>query len=550
MNRKGSQALFVALLLVVTGLVYLQASQFGFLSFDDTPYILDNESIRHWASLPAFFATDLWQQSSPGAIYYRPLFLSWTLLSYKLFGLHGGLWHLSSVAVYLAGVLLGWGLAKKLSGNDFVAAAAALLFALHPAHVESVSWLSAVVEPLLSVFFFAGFLAYFKWRESARREWLFACAILVTLALFTKETGAALPVLILAYEVLFPREPNEPSPRKPWVPLAVSMVAAILAYAAARAIAMPALVKAQEHRTWLDVVRMGPMLILTYLKQAVWPVHLAAWYDVRLIEKVSWSNFFLPLLAVIVLAAFTVWALFRKRTLGFFLLWWWVAIGPAIAGVLSLPEFDLAHDRYGYLASYGLCLLMASALAWIPAGSHELFGYPMPRVLALTAVTVALALLSTNQVATWKNDRVLYTHAVEVSPTALRPHALLGNEYLKHGNFTRALELYRETRDLAPGNWQANYAYAIALYKTRHLDEAAEALHRTLQLDPRANAVYPLLAEIRLSQGRADEALAILQSGLPVVANAQPLEDELARVRSFQQENQTKNQNGPETKKR
>ena len=546
-SRRSAYLLFM---IGITAVIYLQTARFSFLALDDTPLIVNNESMRHWSSLPTFFATDMWQGAHPGSLmYYRPLLLCWLLLNFKLFGLHGSLWHSAAVVLYLSGVLLAWRLAIKLTNNELTAAAAALFFAVHPVHVESVAWLSAAVDPLLSVFCFGGFLAYFRWRENGRREWLIASGMLVALSLFTKEAGAVLPVLIILYELLFPARVEGSHSRRRWLALAATVSIPVIVYVFARAMVLSSLVKMQDQRTWLDVVRMAPKLILIYLQQAVWPVHLAAAYDVRRIESASLVNFYLPLMIALGFAALTVWALLKKRAVGFFLLWWWVAIGPAIVGVLTFPEFDFAHDRYGFLGLYGLCFLGASLLPLLPDSGGQMFGFPTTHSLALLCVTSVLAVLSVRQVEWWKSDIEMYKHAIEVSPRAIRPHGMLGNEYLKRGKFAEALQLYRETVDLDPQNWRTNYAYAAALYRAGHLDESVTALARTVQLNPKADVAYPLWAEILLRQGRNEEAVQILERGSEVVDDPHPLQEEIIAIHSLKNLN-GQNLNGPETKKR
>ncbi len=549
MGSQLKRGAYLFFLLAATVLVYGRTTAFSFLAFDDTPSIVNNEAMRHWSSLPWFFSVDVWQGANPAALmYYRPVFQGWLLLNFKLFGLNGGLWHAAAILLYVVSILLAWKLASKLSSSEFVAAAAALLYALHPLHVESVAWLSGAVDPLMSIFFFGGFLAYFRWRETQKREWLLGCAALAALALFTKEAGMALPVLIATYEWMFPSGQNS---RKERISLAAALGITVLFYLAARAIALTSLVTRQDHRSWLDVLVMAPKLICLYLAKGLWPIHVAAWYDVRQGARFDFAGFYGPLLLVLALAAGTVWLLRRRAKTGFFLLWWWIALGPAIAGVLTLPEFDLAHDRYSYLSLFGLCMVLGTLLRRLPGLKSEGFrfsptgfpltgspatafpaGFPAAQSAIVLLLAGTLAALSAREVNTWKDDIAMYSHAVEVSPRAIRPHALLGNEYLKRARFDQALRLYSETRDLDPGNWWTNYAYAAALYRARRYDEALAAIQRTARVEPRAEATYPLWADILRLQGKKQDAIEVLQAGIRQVPDASALEEQLREMKS------------------
>ncbi|HJX83249.1 MAG TPA: glycosyltransferase family 39 protein, partial [Candidatus Angelobacter sp.] len=323
-------------LLVVSFVVYAQAVTFPFLNLDDSSFIVQNQYIRHWQSLPSYFVPSIEDPFAKSITkipsFYRPLSATWLLLNYKLFGLRPWLWHLSAVALFALGVWLLWRIAWLLTRDDAVALAAALLYALHPLHVEAVAWLSgAYVETLMSVFFLGGFLAYLRWRQDRRSIWLIASGVLALGALLCKETAAALPVLIGAHALLFRRsETNAPSSVRRWIWPAVAMVATVGAYTLMRMSAIHAVVASGTGHTWADVLRTAPLLFVTYTKHAFWPAHLAMWYDVGIVNTLTPGNFYLPMAFCIAYALLLVWALLRKPLAGFLMLWWVVALGVPI----------------------------------------------------------------------------------------------------------------------------------------------------------------------------------------------------------------------------
>src|ERR1700674_693718 len=355
-------------LLLVTFLVYAQAVTFAFLNLDDSAFIVQNQYAHHWQSLPSYFAPsmgDAFEKSiTKIPSFYRPLTATWLLLNYKLFGLHPAFWHLAAIALYALGVWLLWRIAWKLTRDDSVALAAALLYALHPLHVEGVAWLSgACVETLMAAFFLGGFLAYLCWREDRRSIWLIASGVLALCALLCKETAAALPVLIGAHALIFRRaETKGSSGQRRWIWPVVAMATAVGAYTLMRMSAIHAVVASGRGHTWADVLRTAPLLYVTYLKHALWPAHLAMWYDVGIVNTVTGWNFYLPLAICIAYALLMIWALVRKPLIGFLLLWWVVAMGVPIVAVLVFPDFEIVHDRFTFVALAGLCVLVASGL--------------------------------------------------------------------------------------------------------------------------------------------------------------------------------------------
>ena len=136
--------------LVITAAVYLPTLQFGFV-YDDEQQIVRTPARLEWRALPSYFKTDVW---SPIIFfrtnYYRPVFLTWLMVNYQLFGLNSVLWHASAVVWHLLATLLFYWMARRVTGDALLAGCAALLFGVHPAHVETVAWVGAT-EPLFAV---------------------------------------------------------------------------------------------------------------------------------------------------------------------------------------------------------------------------------------------------------------------------------------------------------------------------------------------------------------------------------------------------------------
>lgn len=116
--------------------------------------------------------------------------------------------HLFSLALHLAATGLVMRLAARClrgrPGEEAGVFAAGLSFALHPAHVENVAWVSAIADALATVFALGAFLAFFEWKDSARRKPLAFSALLFTLAALSKEIVLPLLLVVPAWDFFFP----------------------------------------------------------------------------------------------------------------------------------------------------------------------------------------------------------------------------------------------------------------------------------------------------------------------------------------------------------
>ena len=106
-----------SLLLPLLGLaaivVHSGSLSFGFV-WDDWPQIVNNPIIRSWSNLPRAFGSDLWYHVARHQVYYRPLFVAWSMLNFTLFGLRAWGWHLGAVVLHLCAVMAVFWLTLRL----------------------------------------------------------------------------------------------------------------------------------------------------------------------------------------------------------------------------------------------------------------------------------------------------------------------------------------------------------------------------------------------------------------------------------------------------
>jgi hypothetical protein len=91
------------LLGLVTFVLYSGSLSFDFV-WDDWPQIVNSPIIRTWSNLPRAFGSDLWYHVARHQVYYRPLFVAWSMLNYTLFGLRPWGWHLGAVLLHVGAV--------------------------------------------------------------------------------------------------------------------------------------------------------------------------------------------------------------------------------------------------------------------------------------------------------------------------------------------------------------------------------------------------------------------------------------------------------------
>ncbi|MGA3323738.1 MAG: hypothetical protein ABSF45_04645, partial [Terriglobia bacterium] len=372
-----------AAIITATFVAYAATLSFGFV-FDDHVLIEQNDSLRSWRYLPDYFAAHIWSFRYPHLLSnaYRPFLLIWLRLNDVMFGLHAWGWHLTLVAAHVAVTYLVYRLALRLTRDTWSAVAGALVFGLHPVHVETIAEAAWADQPLATLFVLATLLTWWRSREPGRKyAWLAASLALCAAALLSKESSLVLPILVSGLAWLYGgasgREVARDGGRihpplerlRSALGAAIPYWAVILVYVPVRMQALKGFVHVVTplslHREVLTI----PSVLLFYLRLLVWPFGLSCYYDTPYVATPGWHDFVLPaLLVAAVAAALAIWywrtsqsVPEEAKAIEFVCLWMILTLLPVLNFRL-LPQSEIAHDRYVYLPSVGFALLVAIAL--------------------------------------------------------------------------------------------------------------------------------------------------------------------------------------------
>jgi tetratricopeptide (TPR) repeat protein len=445
-----------------------------------------------------YFRGNVWMQQSSLGNYYRPVFLTWLLINHMLFDLHPMFWHLTNILAHVGATALVYRLALRLTRQQKVAAIAALIFGVHPAHIESVAWISGVTEPLLALLMIPSFLAFMNYREKKETGWLAISAAFFGVALLAKETAVILPGLMAAYVLLCPED--EVGKRiVDAIKIVIPFALVTLVYLMLRAMALNGL----AHTTVDIPARISlltlPSVVWFYLKQLVWPAPLSAFYDTPYVTHVSWKFFLAPLLGVLIalggLAA--VWWKSRSPVIAFSAVWMLLPLAP-VMNLSLLPMGDFIHDRYLYLPSIGFALLLAMGLAKLDEISIAPHWASAGVAIAIATVMIGATVWQSKP---WQDDIPLYTHGMRVAPNNDLPRNKLAATFVARGMYDKGILMYSFVLANDPDYWYANYKMGYAQYMTGHYDKAQQYLAKSVTLNAVPDSLYYLgLASTKLKQ--------------------------------------------------
>jgi hypothetical protein len=482
--------------------------RFGFV-FDDHPQVVDDPYIVSWDWFPEYFKHPL------ALNYYRPIFMAWFLLNRMLFGLNPVGWHSSLIVLHVCVSVLAYFLAEKITRSRSIGFLAACTFAVHAVHIESVSWVSGGTDPLMAAFMLGSFLIFFRWREREHDLIAFAGSLCLAIAgMLVKETGVVMPALIATHALLFPRNSSSR-----WIgaireTLPFALVAGL--YLVIRSVVLAGFAHPVVDISNRQMVLTIPSVLSLYIKHLLWPSGLSIYYDLRPVDSAASPGFLWPLLFLFLTVAvcLLLMRLLGHRLVLLALAWTFIPIVP----VLYLPAFnagDFAHDRYLYLSSLGICLLIAMVIHSLPAGSVEIFGAPWIRAVVSVAVISTLTIATWSQQLYYENDLKLNYRAVKIAPNSDSALVNLGVYLGREGRFDEAFQAYLSALNNNPNNWFAHFNLGVLLFQTGHIHESRPALDAAARINPLYGPIFAYLAQVELQDARdPDRALALAMKAI------------------------------------
>jgi len=474
-------------------------------AWDDEAVIVGNPATRDLGALPRVLLSP--DERPP---YYRPLARGSFLVDHALFGMDPRGFHAVGLGLHALAAVLLFLLGRRLLRDDALAAAAALLFALHPIAVEAVSFATARNNLLALVFALAATLAFARALEARSSGWAAASGAAYLLALLSKEPAAMVLPLLAAWLAL--PGPAATLGAEPWARrarLLVPHLAALAVYLALRTASLSGVPAPVDPPPPALVERLAALgwIVPTYLGLLVWPAGLTVFHAAAPpTGPLGWSGAALGLSAV---AAVVVLQVRRPTAAGAFgLLWAALTFAPA-SGLVAIPATPVA-ERFLYLPLAGLALVAADLL-----GRLHLTG--RARLLAGAAVAAALLALAARtafRTADWRDDAALFGSAVRVDPGSVRAWFNLGVAEKDRGDLPAARRAWEAALALDPGD-----AATLTQLGTLHavqgdLAGAEPLLRRALAAEPGLGMARQNLALVLERLGRAAEAAAV-RGGAP-----------------------------------
>jgi len=514
---------FYLFIILITLTIYSNSFNNSF-QYDDFHAIVNNPAIKSSSNLTRFFfdpqlGSGLHLESKS----YRPLLMVSFLLNYLIGGLNVFSFHIMNFLIHLLCSFLVFSVTlfflqitygkndDKQTHHQLTALFAALIFAVHPIQVESVTYITGRSSSLTALFFLLSFWSYVRFGIKDKIYLLFFSMVNFALALLVKETAITLILILVIFNVFFPIGRTIRNRIYTLIPhfliAAIYIIIRIYFFGSLKYSSQPVRPIYEniltQSKAWIHAIG---LLIL--------PLNLNVDYDIPISRSILDSEVlfsFFILISIFII----IWKFSKScRPIGFFALWFTINLAPTSS---VIPLEDLITDRWLYLPVVGFVAILAFSMEWLyrikistgPRSLKWIFIFFCALLIEFYGFQTALRNF------TWSSYWTLWEDAAEKSPQKWRPHVALGLALNAAGFSQEAIHEFKKAISLNPHAGEAYLNIGHIYFTQGKYEDAIPFFQKAMQLRPRlAPVAHNNLGALYFNIGKKEEAFKELKEAL------------------------------------
>jgi tetratricopeptide (TPR) repeat protein len=505
MTEKSSRFFVVAALILITVAAFEPVRHNQFV-FDDERYVVDNPNVTKGLTVESV----VWAFTNSYASNYHPLTWLSHMLDCQLFGLKPLWHHVHNLILHCINVLLLFWILWKTTQRLWAAAFVAAVFAVHPLRIESVGWVAERKDVLSGLFWMLTVVAYIKYAEkpSVGRYLLVFFALL--LGLLSKSMLVTLPFVLLLLDYWPLCRFGSAGEKKEHhrvsavtliiekIPLIfLSVISGTVTFIIQRAGGSVA----PSDKLPLSM-RFANAFVsyISYITRTFYPKVLSVFYPHHLCTL----NQAMPVLSLFILLIVSVIVVILMRKKPYLAVGWFWYLGTLIP-VIGLVQvgYQAMADRYTYIPAIGLYLMFTWAVADMDV---KLRARKVILSVLAAGILPALVVDTRAQLRYWKNNLMLYKHAIDVTENNWFMYNCYGSTLAKAGLFEQAIEQYKKSLQINPGRCDVSNDIAIAYKAVGKFPEAVRQYNKIILENPQYADAYYNLGNLYLDLGATARA--------------------------------------------
>jgi len=440
-SSKIRSACLLALVLAIVFFAFLPSLKNGFVFWDDDTHIYQNITIH---TLDTEHIGDIFT----GKV--NEIYIPLTSLSFAIedhfFGRKPFIYHLDNLLLHLAIVAFVFWFGLQLGLSALGSGAAALLFGIHPMHVESVAWVTERKDVLYSFFYMAALLSYCRYLDFTKStpsmqnkkltRFLVLTVFFGILSMLAKPMALSLPLILLLLDWFYGRKIDRSA--------IVEKIPLVLGVAGITWITYVTHARVPGEGGAIESLLIWSWTCIFYLRQFIFPSMLVPVYQLPKPIVFSDPQYFVPVIIICLL----ILAIFRFRKYRWFIFsiaFYWFSIFFMLR-YDETKDINIVADRFMYLPSLGFCFLLGYGLQWIIDLKARRIVIPV--VAMISMIMVFFSIQTRQQCRIWHDSISLWKHQLQYYPN--EPVALnnLAAALREEEEYKNAEEVYRKVGEI------------------------------------------------------------------------------------------------------
>ncbi len=527
-------ALILGAILVFT--IFSGTFKNGFVGLDDPYVVIENHAVASFDLKEIFF-------TAKNVDYIPIVYLSYCF-ERLIAGINPSIYHFDNVLLHVANYILVFLIFFEISTNLGLAFFTALLFGIHPQHVESVAWVTERKDLLYGLFYLFSIFLYLRVRfkyQKIFRSWQFwVCLISFILSLGSKSMAVTLPAILLVFDYLAENKflKKDLISKIPFVLVAVPWAVATFFIQSSLRQGVP------TSFSFFDAIPRILDSTTFYLIKSVLPFGLCVWYDrADVIFGIAEYSIAFGIVCLLLYVANRSNA--YRNHLYFGLTFFFISALP-ILQIIPFGKTFLFADRYSYIPTLGLFYDYSICFMILAKKLQQYFPKIQFAIYSTLALLIGLLSVSTfQQTKTWFDTKSLwenvlkhypnsaeghfnlgvayearedlprvieeYKKAIEINPRLVEAQMDLGGIYIRTRQWDLAERQYKITEELEPGSPLVHMNLGLVTYLTKRYDEAEKHLLKSLSIEPDFKTTHIILGSVYLKRGEKERGKAELQ---------------------------------------
>ncbi len=492
-------------LILITFAVYFKSLDNKFTNWDDEGYVTQNPDIRTLhADSVSYSIKNIFTSYKMGN--YHPITMLSYSMEYAKYKLSPKPYHFVNLVIHILNTLLVLYFIWLLTKQKTTAFITALLFAIHPMHVESVAWVSERKDVLYTFFSLAALCDYVRFAldDNRKRLYYIGALVMFMLAILSKAMAICLPFIFILIDFYLGRKISKKTLLEKIPFLIMSVIFGLVAIQAQRS--FNALEDIANYN-FFDRILFSSYGVFMYLWKLILPLNLSCFYSYPFKVDGLYPGFFYISPIIILTLAYLI---YRSKQFGKNVLFGFGFFIVSIVMVLQILPVGgaIIADRYTYIPYIGIFFIIGGFFESLVENQKTKWQVYKTPLIGVLAIFVLFNIYQTvARIKIWQNSITLWTDAIDKYELAPRTYAHRGKAYYKNDQYEKAMIDFSKYISIKDDNYESYYDRGLCYFNLKKYDEAIKDYTMSIKLNPKYIDSYYNRGIVYNDLGRYEEAI-------------------------------------------